>query len=143
MEQHVRVTISGPVLATLILAGWLELQGAPEAQAAEENGASGTIELFSETAEYWLDLPCTLVYDIAAAPGTRKGTLAHLVPPEESSNGTQVATYLLQHIIGGHDMKFSSGKARYSSPMLPPILYEQCDDGIYTFRAYLFGKVKK
>lgn len=101
VEQHVRVTISGPVLATLILAGWLELQGAPQARATNELGAGGTMALISETAEYWLELPCSLVYDIAAAPGVRLGALARLLPPNASSNGARVASYLLQLVVGG------------------------------------------
>lgn len=101
VEQHVRVTINGPVLATLILAGWLELQGAPGAHAAEEMEAGGTMDLFAETAEYWFELPCSLVYNIAAAPGVRHGTLGRFGPPSASSNGAHVATYLLRLVVGG------------------------------------------
>ena len=100
-EQYVRVTIKGPVLASLILTGWLELQGAPEAQAADKVEAGGTIELFSETAEYWLELRCSLVYDITAAPGVRRGALGRFGPPNPRSNGTYIPTYLLRLVVGG------------------------------------------
>ena len=100
-EQHVRVTISGPVLAALILTGWLELQGAPQAQAADKAEVGGTIELLSETAEYWLDLPCSLVYDIAAAPDVRRGMIEHFGPPNARSNGVHIPTYLLRFVVGG------------------------------------------
>lgn len=101
MEQHVRVTISGPVLATLILAGWLELQGAPQARSAAKTEAGGTIALFSETAEYWLEIPCDLVYDIAAAPGVRRGALGSFEPPHTRSNGAHIPTYLLRLVVEG------------------------------------------
>ena len=99
--ETVRVTIKGPVLATLILANWFELQGAPRAQATEEHEVVGTVDLFTETTECWLDLPRELVYDIAAEPGVRGGILHHLAPPSARSNGTHPPTYLLRLVVGG------------------------------------------
>ena len=101
VEQYVRVTIKGPVLASLILASWLELQGTPKAQAAEESEAGGTIEVSSETAEYWFDLPCSLVYDIAAEPGVRGGALGRFESSNARSNGAHIPTYLLRLVVGG------------------------------------------
>ena len=99
--ETVRVTVSGPVLATLILTGWLELQGAPRAQAAEEQEVVGTVDVRSEKAEYWLDLPCDLVYDIAASPGVRRGSLERFGPPDARSNGVHIPTYLLRLVVAG------------------------------------------
>ena len=100
-EQHVRVTIKGPVLATLILTGWLELQGAPRAQAAEDHEVVGTMDVFTETAEYWLDLPCALVYDIAAEPGVRHSTIERSDTLNARSNGTRPPAFLLRLVVAG------------------------------------------
>ena len=93
MEGHVRVTVSGPVLATLILAGWLELQGAsPWREATDPLESGGTMELRTETAEYWVELPCELVYDLTSdVHGPKRATLRRA-----NAKGVQVATYLLQ-----------------------------------------------
>ena len=99
--ETVRVTIKGPVLATLILANWFELQGAPRAQATEDHETVGTMDLFTETIECWLDLPRELVYDIAAEPGVHHGTLERLAPPNARNNGAHVPTYLLRLVVAG------------------------------------------
>ena len=98
MEGQVRVTVSGPVLATLILAGWLELQGAPPwHEATDPLESGGTMELRTETTEYWVELPCEMVYDLTSdARGPKRATLGRA-----NAKGLQVATYLLQLEVSG------------------------------------------
>lgn len=97
MEGHVRVTMSGPVLATLILAGWLELQGSPPwEEATDPMESGGLMDLRTEQAEYWVELPCDLVYDLTSdVRGPKRATLRRA-----TAKGVQVATYLLQLEVG-------------------------------------------
>ena len=95
MDQRVRVTLRGPALAVLCLTEWLHLQGpeTPEGDAVTL-ASDGTVDIYSETAEIWVDLPLPVIYDIIAEGAYETATLRRIAP--ERPTQPHSATYLLR-----------------------------------------------
>ena len=99
MERSVRVTIAGPALAALCLSEWLQLQGPESTDGIPVTLPSGgTVEFPAETAEFWLELPSSLVYSIIASPAPETASVRRIAPEQvtPAAQPTHVATYLLR-----------------------------------------------
>lgn len=98
--DSLEVTVRGRALSALVFAEWLRLQGAPlrKGLPAVEIGEGG-FDIYHETAELAITLPCEVVYALVHEPPPRSATLRRL-GPEEPLGGAHVATYLLRLELG-------------------------------------------
>lgn len=96
------VTVRGRALAALVFAEWLRMQGTPlrKGLPAVEIGESG-IDIYYETAQLEITLPCEVVYALAHEPPPTSATVRRVGPEEPLGGNAHVATYLLRLELGG------------------------------------------
>ncbi len=69
--SNLRITLNGPARTVLLFAEWLQCQGiaVPEGEPREVQ-SGGTVEMLSQTAELWVELPGYLVQNTVDASAT-------------------------------------------------------------------------
>lgn len=98
IDHCVRVTIRGPALAALCLFEWLQLQAPEPSEDAHSSDVvhGGSLELLTETAELWVELPIPLVYHLIADAPADTATLRRIAPEHRSVTGKSHVTYLMR-----------------------------------------------
>jgi hypothetical protein len=93
------VTIRGPALAALCLFEWLQLQAPEPSEDADSSDVvqGGSLELLTEMAELWVELPLPLLYQLIADSPSETATLRRIATEHRSAyNKPHVATYVLR-----------------------------------------------